>query len=51
MKDAADYIRKQGLAEKSNVMFATPGTVIFGVPVIRETLMKVIGKYNIKFQY
>ena len=46
---AADYIRKQGLAEKSNVMFATPGTVIFGVPVIRETLMKVIGKYNIKF--
>lgn len=46
---AADYIRKKGLADKTNLMFATPGTVIFGVPVIRETLMKVIGRYNIKF--
>ncbi|MEK9584344.1 MAG: FAD/NAD(P)-binding oxidoreductase, partial [Flavobacteriaceae bacterium] len=30
---AADYLKKQGLSNKSNIMFATPGTVIFGVPV------------------
>ncbi|MFM1808591.1 MAG: hypothetical protein RLZZ242_1316 [Bacteroidota bacterium] len=46
---AADYIRKNGLAAKTNLMFATPGTTIFGVPVIRETLMKVIRRYNIHF--
>ncbi|MGA1772643.1 MAG: NAD(P)/FAD-dependent oxidoreductase [Flavobacteriaceae bacterium] len=46
---AADYIRKNGLASKTNLMFATPGTTIFGVPVIRETLMKVIRRYNIHF--
>ena len=46
---AADYIRKNGLASKTNLMFATPGTTIFGVPVIRETLMKVIRGYGIHF--
>ena len=46
---AADYIRKNGLASKTNLMFATPGTTIFGVPVIRETLMKVIRGYDIHF--
>lgn len=31
-------------------MFATPGSVIFGVKVIAETLMKVIHRYNIHFK-
>ncbi|HEY9116492.1 MAG TPA: FAD/NAD(P)-binding oxidoreductase, partial [Roseivirga sp.] len=31
---AADYMRKHGILENSNVAFATPGTVIFGIPVI-----------------
>jgi sulfide:quinone oxidoreductase len=47
---AADYFRKNGLKEKANVIFATPGTVIFGVKEIRETLMKVIDRYGIHFK-
>lgn len=47
---AADYFRKNNLAGKTNVVFATPGSVIFGVKPIRDTLMKVIGKYGIHFK-
>ncbi|WP_378182746.1 FAD/NAD(P)-binding oxidoreductase [Aquimarina sp. SS2-1] len=47
---AADYFRKQGLSNKTNVVFATPGSVIFGVKPIRETLMKVIHRYGIHFK-
>lgn len=47
---AADYLKKNGLANKSNVIFATPGSVIFGVKPIRDTLMKVIDRYHIHFK-
>ncbi|HIP31755.1 MAG TPA: NAD(P)/FAD-dependent oxidoreductase [Crocinitomicaceae bacterium] len=47
---AADYLRKQKLADKSNVIFATPGGVIFGVKPIADTLMKVIARYGIHFK-
>lgn len=47
---AADYFRRNGLDKKSNVVFATPGTVIFGVKRIADTLMKVIHRYNIRFK-
>ena len=47
---AADYIQKNGLKNKSNVVFATPGSVIFGVKEIRESLMQVISKYGIHFK-
>ncbi|MEX0274381.1 MAG: FAD-dependent oxidoreductase [Flavobacteriaceae bacterium] len=47
---AADYFRKNGLSGKTNTIFATPGTVIFGVPVIKNTLMKVIHRYGIHFK-
>lgn len=47
---AADYFRKQGLAEKSQVVFATPGSVIFGVKEIKRTLMHVIDRYGIHFK-
>lgn len=47
---AADYLRKINLASKSNVVFATPGSVIFGVKPIADTLMKVISKYDIHFK-
>ncbi len=47
---AADYFNKHGLHDKTNVVFATPGSVIFGVKPIRETLMKVIGRYGIHFK-
>ena len=47
---AADYFRKNGLQDKTNVIFATPGSVIFGVKPIKETLMKVIDRYGIHFK-
>ncbi len=47
---AADFIRKHGLAKKSNVIFATPGTTIFGVPQIKKTLDKVIDRYGMIFK-
>ena len=47
---AADYFRKNGLLNKTNVIFATPGTVIFGVKEIRDTLMRVIDRYGIHFK-
>lgn len=47
---AADYFRKNGLADKTNVIFATPGSVIFGVKPIKDTLMKVIDRYGIHFK-
>lgn len=47
---AADHFRKEGILDKANVVFATPGTVIFGVPVIAKTLMKVINNYGIHFK-
>lgn len=47
---AADYLRKNGLSKKSNVVFATPGSVIFGIKPIKNTLMKVIDRYGIHFK-
>ncbi len=47
---AADYFRKKGLASMSKVIYATPGTVIFGIKEIKETLLKVINRYGIIFQ-
>ncbi|MCH7400461.1 FAD-dependent oxidoreductase [Belliella kenyensis] len=47
---AADYFRKNSIDQKSNVVFATPGSVIFGVKKISETLMKVIHRYNVHFK-
>lgn len=47
---AADYLHKKGLKDKVNVIFATPGSVIFGVKEIRETLNHVIDRYGIHFK-
>lgn len=47
---AADYFRKTGKTDKTNVIFATPGSVIFGVPEIKHTLMNVIDRYGIHFK-
>jgi sulfide:quinone oxidoreductase len=44
---SADYFKKKGILDKTNVVFATPGSVIFGVKIIAETLMSVIKRYNI----
>jgi sulfide:quinone oxidoreductase len=47
---AADYFRKTGIQSKTNVVLAMPGTVIFGVQLIKETLMEVVKGYGIKFK-
>lgn len=47
---AADYFRKKGILKNSNVIFATPGTVIFGVQKVKETLLKVIDRYGMHFR-
>jgi sulfide:quinone oxidoreductase len=48
---AADYFRKHNLSDKTNVVFATPGSVIFGVKPIAETLMKVVDRYDINLRF
>ncbi|SDD35970.1 sulfide:quinone oxidoreductase [Algoriphagus faecimaris] len=47
---AEDYFRKNGLRDKTNVIFATPGTVIFGVPDFAKTLNKIIHDRDIIFK-
>lgn len=44
---AADYFRRKGISDKTNVIFATPGTVIFGVKSVADTLMGIIDRYKI----
>ena len=46
---AADYFRKNKL-QNAQVVFATPGSVIFGVKVFADTLMQVIYRYGIHFK-
>ncbi len=47
---AADYFRMHNMSDRTKVTFATPGTVIFGVKVIADSLMKVIDRYKIDFK-
>lgn len=47
---AADYFKKNGLLEKSNVVYATPGSVVFGIVPVKQTLEKVIDRYGIYFK-
>lgn len=48
---AEDFFRKAGVRSKSDVVFATGGTVIFGVKKYAETLNKIINERNIKTQF
>jgi sulfide:quinone oxidoreductase len=45
------YFRKTGIREKTNVIFASAGTTIFGVPGYKEALQKVVDSRNIKTQF
>lgn len=47
---AEEYLRKSGVRDKSNVVFATPGTVIFGVKEFAKTLNKIIIDRDILFK-
>ena len=44
---SSDYLKKQGLLEKSKVILTMPGSVVFGVKEIKKTLEKVIQNYGI----
>ena len=47
---AEEYFRKSGVRNDTNVIFATPGTVIFGVPDFAKTLNKIIHDRDIIFK-
>lgn len=47
---AADYFKMHNVGERTKVTFATPGSVIFGVKPIADTLLKVVQRYNIDFK-
>lgn len=50
---ADDHLRKIGVRDKSKVIFATPGTVIFGVSPFKEELERICQKKGLimKFSY
>ena len=48
---ASSHWHKNGIAKNSDIVFATPGTIIFGVPQIAKTLMKVVDRYNINLRF
>lgn len=47
---AEEYFRKKGIREKTNVVYATPGSVIFGVKDFAKTLNKIILERDIIFK-
>ena len=46
-----DYVAKNGLEKQTNLIFATPGTMIFGVEPFKEELENYLIKYNVKQRY
>jgi sulfide:quinone oxidoreductase len=48
---AEDYFVKSGKRKNSTVVFATGGSVIFGVKAIAETLTKVLDRKDINVRY
>ena len=48
---AESYFRKSGVRKKTDVVFATAGTIIFGVKSIAETLMKVVDRKDINLRF
>ena len=48
---AESHFRKTGVRKKSEVVFATAGSVIFGVKEIAKTLMKVVDRKDINLRF
>lgn len=46
-----DYVDKHKIKEETNIIFATPGTMIFGVEPFKTELEKYLVHYNIKQRY
>jgi len=47
---AEHYFEKQGIRDKTNVMFCTAGAAIFGVAKYRAALQKLVDKRNIQMK-
>lgn len=48
---ADDYFQKQGIKKQTDVVFATPGSVIFGVTDFAKTLMEVVDRKDINLKF
>src|SRR5680860_746993 len=48
---AESHFRKSGVRKKTDVVFAIPGGVIFGVKKIADTLMKVVDRKDINLRF
>lgn len=48
---AEEYFIKSGIREKTNVVFATPGTVIFGTKEFADELNRIIEKKHISTKF
>ncbi len=48
---AENHFRNKKITDKTNIVFATPGGVIFGVKPIAETLMKVNARKDINLRF
>ncbi|MCB9321184.1 MAG: NAD(P)/FAD-dependent oxidoreductase [Lewinellaceae bacterium] len=46
-----DYFRRTGVRDKTNIIFATPGTIIFGTPEFAKTLMEVVDRKHIQLRF
>lgn len=47
---AEHYFRKSGKRSKTNVVFASPGSVIFGMKAVAQTLNEIIARRDIHFK-
>ena len=47
---AEEYFTKNGVREKTQVVYATPGTVIFGTPEFAEELNRIIRRKRVHFK-
>jgi len=48
---AEEYFQKQGLRQKTDVVFATPGSVIFGTEPFKSTLQEIVDRKNIHLRF
>jgi len=48
---ADEFFEKAGIRSKTDIVFATPGSVIFGVKPIAKTLMEVIKRKDINLRF
>ena len=48
---AEHHFRKSGVRKDTNIVFATSGTIIFGVKEVAKTLMKVVDRKDINLRF